>query len=186
MSWLTAHWNDTWMVAAKAALLYATALAGLRFGTRRTLAQMSPFDFITAVAMGAVIGRTSTSSDTSYAAGAVAVITLIAVHRLTSLLRYRPAIRRLTDHRIRVLAAGGRIRRRQLWICGLTEDDLHAALRQEGLTRLDEARLVVYERSGGFTVVRNRCDGDLIDAALAQAASPPASPAPEPGQHRER
>lgn len=82
------------MVAAKAVLLHATALAGLRFGTRRTLAQMSPFDLITAAAMGAVIGRTSTSSGTSYAAGAVAVVTLIAVHRLVSLLRYQPAVRR--------------------------------------------------------------------------------------------
>ena len=71
-----------------------------------------------------------------------------------------------------------------MWICGLTEDDLHAALRQEGLTRLDEARLVLYEQAGGYTVVRNRCDGGLIDAALAQAVGPPASPAPEPGQHR--
>jgi hypothetical protein len=59
MAWLTGHWNETWMVAAKAVLLYMTALAGLRFGTRRTLAQMSPFDFITAVAMGAIIGRTA-------------------------------------------------------------------------------------------------------------------------------
>jgi hypothetical protein len=85
-------------------------LAGLRFGTRRTLAQMSPLDFITAVAMGATIRRITTSSTTSCVAGAVAVVTLIAVHRLVSLLRYRPVIRRLTDHRIRVPAADGCIR----------------------------------------------------------------------------
>lgn len=183
MAWLTGHWNDTWMVAAKAVLLYATALGGLRFGTRRTLAQMSPFDFITAVAMGAIIGRTSTSSTTSYAAGAVAVITLIAIHRLVSLLRYRPAIRRLTDHRIRVLAADGCIRRHQLWICGLTEDDVHAALRQQGLSRLDQARLVLYERAGAITVVPDRHHGDLIDAALDQAAGPAPFSAAKAGQH---
>jgi uncharacterized membrane protein YcaP (DUF421 family) len=181
MAWLTGHWNDTWMVAAKAALLYATALAGLRFGTRRTLAQMSPFDFIAAVAMGAIIGRTSTSSTTSYATGAVAVVTMITVHRLVSLLRYQPAIRRLTDHRIRVLAADGHIRRHQLWICGLTEDDLHAALRQQGLSRLGQARLVLYERAGAITVVPSHHGGDLIKAALEQAAGPP--PAPQAGQH---
>lgn len=179
MAWLTGHWNDTWMVAAKAVLLYATALAGLRFGTRRTLAQMSPFDFITAAAMGAIIGRTSTSSGTSYVAGAVAVVTLIAVHRLVSLLRYQPSVRRLTDPRIRVLAADGCVRSHQLRICGLTEDDLQAALRQQGLRCLDEARLVLYERAGAITVVPNRNDGDLIDAALEQAVDPP----PEAGPH---
>lgn len=183
MAWLTGHWNDTWMVAAKAALLYLTALAALRFGTRRTLAQMSPFDFITAVAMGAIIGRTSTSSTTSFAAGAVAVVTLITVHRLISLLRYRPAIRRLIDARIRVLAAGGRIRRHQLWICGLTEDDVQAALRQQGLRRLDEARLVLYERAGAITVVRDRPHGDLIQAALEQAAGADPPSVLEAAQH---
>lgn len=181
MAWLTGHWNDTWVVAAKAVLLYATALAGLRFGTRRTLAQMSPFDFITAVAMGAIIGRTSTSSATSYAAGAVAVVTLLAVHRLVSLLRYRPAILRVTDPPIRVLAADGRISRRQLRICGLTDDDLQAALRQQGLRDLDEARLVLYERAGAITVVRSDNRGDLIEAALERAAATARPPAPRHG-----
>lgn len=181
MLWLTGHWNDTWVVAAKVVLLYLTALAGLRLGTRRTLAQMSPFDFITAVAMGAIIGRTVTATGTSYAAGAVGVLALIAVHRLISLLRYQPTVRRLTDHRIRVLVAGGRIRRGQLRICGLTDDDVLAALRQAGMTRLGDARLVLYEQADGITVVPNRRGGDLIDAALASAAAPPAPLPPEAG-----
>jgi uncharacterized membrane protein YcaP (DUF421 family) len=182
MLWLTGHWNDTWIVAVKAILLYATALAGIRFGTRRTLAQMSPFDFVTAVAMGAVIGRTVTASGTSYAVGAVAVVTLIVVHRTVSLLRYRPAVRRLTDHRIRVLVASGRLRRRQLWVCGLTEDDLDAALRQQGLTCLQDVQFALYEQAGGITIVRQGQAGDLIDDALAAAADPPDARGRRPGQ----
>jgi uncharacterized membrane protein YcaP (DUF421 family) len=173
MAWLTGHWNDAWIVAVKAVLLYATALAGLRFGTRRTLAQMSAFDFITAVAMGAVIGRTVTASGTSYVAGAVAVVTLIVVHRAVSLLRYSPAVRRITDHRVRILVHHGRLRRTQLRLCGLTEDDLGAALRQQGLTSLRQARLVLYERAGGITVVTGPSGGHLIDSAVSSAADPP-------------
>lgn len=175
MSWLTGHWDDTWVVAAKAVLLYATALAGLRLGSRRTLVQMSPFDFVTAVAMGAVIGRTATASGTPFTEGAVAVLTLVAIHRLTSVLRYIPAVRHITDHRIRVLVAYGRVRRRQLWICGLTMDDLRATLRQQGLTRLDQARLVLYERAGGLTIVRGECRGELVEFAFSAAADEPRS-----------
>ncbi|MGI8450309.1 MAG: DUF421 domain-containing protein [Streptosporangiaceae bacterium] len=173
MWWLTGHWNGTWAVAVKAVLLYATALAGLRLGARRTLAQMAPFDFVTAVAMGAIIGRTATAIGTSYVQGAVAVVTLIAAHRVVSLLRFYPAVRRVTDHRIRILADHGRIRRRQLWVCGLTESDLWSELRQQGIASLDDVRLVLYERAGGLTVVPATGGGRLVDDAVAAAAEPP-------------
>lgn len=38
MSWLTSPWTDLAVVAAKAALMYLTALVGLRVAERRTLA----------------------------------------------------------------------------------------------------------------------------------------------------
>ncbi len=44
-------------VAAKALLLYLTAVFGFRLGGRRTLAEMSASDFIAAVAVGAIVGR---------------------------------------------------------------------------------------------------------------------------------
>ena len=61
MSWLIGHASDVGLVAAKAALMYLTALLALRLGERRTLAQWTIIDFATAVAMGAIIGRTAMS-----------------------------------------------------------------------------------------------------------------------------
>ncbi|WP_203935616.1 hypothetical protein [Planosporangium mesophilum] len=42
---------------AKTLLLYATAVICFRVGERRTLAEMSAFDFVAAVAVGAIVGR---------------------------------------------------------------------------------------------------------------------------------
>ena len=39
--------------------MYATAVIGLRVGERRTLAQWAIIDFATAVAIGAIVGRTA-------------------------------------------------------------------------------------------------------------------------------
>jgi len=39
MSWLTGQWSQVGEVAAKAVLMYAVAVVGLRIGERRTLAQ---------------------------------------------------------------------------------------------------------------------------------------------------
>ena len=52
-------------IAGKAVLLYATAIVGLRLGKRRILAELSPFDFVAAVAVGA-IDRKSTRLNSSH------------------------------------------------------------------------------------------------------------------------
>ncbi|MDQ2814211.1 MAG: DUF421 domain-containing protein [Actinomycetota bacterium] len=64
------------------------------------------------------------------------------MHRVVSVLRCYPVVRRVTDHRIRILVDHGRIRRRQMRVCGLTEADLQSGLRQQGFASLDDIRLV--------------------------------------------
>lgn len=175
MTWLTGQWSTVWMVAAKTLLLYATALAGLRLATRRTLAQMSLFDFLTALAVGAVIGRTATADETSYLQGAVALMTLILLHRMVSLLRYHPVAAHVLDHRVRVLMVDGQVRRRQLWICGLTVEDLNAALRQHRVPHTTQVRYMLYERTGHFTIVRHdEHTSELVGTAIRDAADAPA------------
>ena len=151
--WLFGQWPHLGEVAGKAALMYVTALLGLRLGERRTLAQWTIIDFATAVAMGAIVGRTAIAEGQSYLTGAVALFTLIVVHRLASLLRFRPLLGKLADHRVRVLLADGQLRRDQLRLCGLTENDLYAQLRQRGVFDLSQLRYVLYESKGDLTVV---------------------------------
>jgi uncharacterized membrane protein YcaP (DUF421 family) len=173
MSWIVDHWYDLGTVAGKAVLMYATAVVGLRLGERRTLAQWTIIDFATAVAIGAIVGRTAIAGTQSYATGAVALLTLIAVHRLASLLRFRPVAGKLFDHRVRVLVDHGQLRRRQLRICGLTDNDLYAQLRQRGVFDLTRLRYVLYEAKGDLTVVPNRDnlgrESPLVQAGLDSA-----------------
>ena len=71
-------------VAGKAGLLYATAIIGLRFGKRRILTELSPFDFVAAVAVGAIVGRIPSASDADYLAGAVTLIAVLFAHAVVS------------------------------------------------------------------------------------------------------
>ncbi len=153
LSWLLGEGSQLGEVAGKAALMYVTALVGLRLGERRTLAQWTIIDFATAVAMGAIVGRTAIADGQSYLTGEVALSTLIIVHRLASLLRFRPVFGKLADHRVRVLVAHGQLRRDQLRLCGLTDNDLYAQLRQRGTFDLAQVRYVLYESKGDLTVV---------------------------------
>jgi uncharacterized membrane protein YcaP (DUF421 family) len=173
MSWIVDRWEGLGTVAGKAVLMYVTAVVGLRLGKRRTLAQWTIIDFATAVAIGAIVGRTAIAGAQSYATGAVALLTLIAVHRLASLLRFHPVAGKLFDHRVRILVDHGQLRRRQLRMCGLTDNDLYAQLRQRGVFDLTGLRYVLYEAKGDLTVVPDRDAADheppLVPAGLDSA-----------------
>jgi uncharacterized membrane protein YcaP (DUF421 family) len=172
MSWITGHWPELGIVAGKAALIYGVALVGLRLGQRRILARWSIIDFVTAAAIGTIVGRTAIASAQSFATGGAALITIVAVHRVASMLRFSPAVSKLLDHRVRLLVEHGRIVRSQLRRCGITENDLLAQLRQEGVLRLAEIRYVLYEATGGLTIVREDAgpDTEVLTAGLQHAA----------------
>lgn len=76
---------------------------------------------------------------------------------------------------MRVPVAHGRVRRRQVPVCGLTEHDLAAQLRQRGVLDLAGVRYVLYEAKGALTVVRADAPvgTPLVRQALAAAAEPP-------------
>ena len=173
-SWLFTSAAPLAATAAKAALMYATALLGLRVAHRRTLAQWTAIDFAAAVAVGAIVGRTAIASTQPLLVGVVALLTILLAHALVTFGRYLPWLTKLTDHRVRVLVEHGRLRRRQLLVCGLTEADLFAHLRQQGVYELDGLRYVLYETKGELTVVREdpqrAVDPALVSRGLRDAA----------------
>ena len=173
-SWLVSGAGPLGVAAAKAALMYLTALVGLRIAHRRTLAQWTAIDFAAAVAVGAVVGRTAVASSEPLLVGVVALLTLLLAHAVVTFGRYLPWVTKLTDHRVRVLVDHGQLRRRQMVLCGLTEADLFAQLRQKGCYGLETVKYVLYETKGELTVVRDDPGGGedppLVSRGLEDAA----------------
>src|SRR3954470_10710230 len=171
-TWLVGQADTLVGVAGKAVLMYGTAVVGLRLAHRRTLSQWTAIDFAAAVAIGAVMGRTAVAEGQSFLAGAVALVTFLAAHALVTLGRGNRWFAKAVDHRVRVLLDHGRLRRDQLRMCGLTENDVLAKLREQGHQDLADLRYVLYETKGELTVVRESGadHGALVRAALADAA----------------
>jgi uncharacterized membrane protein YcaP (DUF421 family) len=172
-TWLTGQADTLIGVSGKALLMYGTAVVGLRVAHRRTLSQWTAIDFAAAVAIGAVMGRTAVAEGQSYVVGAVALVTFLAAHALVTLGRSNRWFAKAVDHRVRVLVDHGRLRHDQLRICGLTENDVLAKLREAGVGELADLRYVLYETKGELTVVRETgadTDGALVRAGLADAA----------------
>ncbi len=72
------------LAALKALALFLTAVALFRITERRTLAELAPFDFVTAVAVGAIVGWTATAADTSFLTRAAALLTLLVARAVVS------------------------------------------------------------------------------------------------------
>jgi uncharacterized membrane protein YcaP (DUF421 family) len=165
---LGGQWAHLGWVAAKAALLFIVAVVGLRLSARRTLDELSVFDFVTAVAVGAVVGRVPNASDTSFVAGAVTLAVLLVLHRVLGVLRVRGGLGRLFDHRPFVLVQRGTVDVSALRQAQLTSEDLASLLRMRGVTDLADAGFVVLEPGGGVSVLGDQPNGDLIDAVVGR------------------
>ena len=142
--------------ALKALALFVTAVAAFRLTERRTLAEFAPFDWVVAVAVGAIVGRTATAADASWLTGAAALITLLVAHAAVARLRFLSGVRRLVDPPLRVLIRDGQLDQRTLRRCGLTPDDLQAILRQHGHTDPQTVHLAIFEAKGAVSVLTAR------------------------------
>jgi uncharacterized membrane protein YcaP (DUF421 family) len=139
--------------AVKTFALFLTATAAFRFTARRPVAEFAPFDWIAAVATGAIVGRAATATDTSWLAATAALVSLLLTHAGLARLRFTPAVQKLIDPPPHVLIRDGRIDRRNLRRCGLTTADLQAALRQHGQCNADNVHLAVFEAKGAISIV---------------------------------
>ncbi len=153
--WLIGDWRTVALVALSTLAVYLFASAAVRTSERRTLAEMSAFDFVVAVAIGAIVGRTATASSTSVVQGCVAILVLVAAHRLVGWIRLRwPGSQDVVDHDPVVLVVDGEICEPALEQAALTERDVLTVLRQKQIRSVDDVELLVLERSGRFSVYR--------------------------------
>ncbi|MEV0157302.1 YetF domain-containing protein [Micromonospora sp. NPDC050686] len=156
---LIGHPGGLGWVALKAFLLYVTAVIALRAGGRRTLAELSAYDFVAAVAVGAVVGRLPSAPDASYLAGAVTLLAILAGHALITWLRLLPAGRRLIEEGPVVVVCEGRVLSGNLHRAGMTRTDLDGLLREKGMSEVDGVHLAVLEGRGRLSVLRRAAGG---------------------------
>jgi uncharacterized membrane protein YcaP (DUF421 family) len=161
-------------VALKAVLLLMLAVAAFRVGQRRTFARLNSFDFVVAVALGAIMGRTITSSTTSFLTGAVALVTLLTAHALITTARRRFRLQGVLDQPPNVLVVHGELQQSGLARAGLTDADVFALLRQQEVSSVDDVSYLLYEARGGVSLQRAGAPlGPLMRDALISAGHEP-------------
>lgn len=161
--WFGASWTEVVRVATSTLAIYVTVVAGLRVAGRRTVSQMSAFDFVVTIAIGSLVAATALSPDPSYGRGLVAFASLLVAQQVVAVVRQRfPSMRRILDFLPQPLYADGRLDLRHNPLTAqVTEAELHSKLRRAGVTTLEDVKLVILEPDGRVSVLRSEDAGDL-------------------------
>ena len=143
-----------------AALAYAALVALLRISGKRTLSKMNVFDFVFVVALGSTLAMTVLSPDISLADGVVATAALIAIQILLSrLCVHSHAMDKIVNGQPTLVVHRGKFLLDAMHRERVTEEEIRAAVRNQGLLTLDEIDSVVLETDGTFSVVWQQTSG---------------------------
>jgi uncharacterized membrane protein YcaP (DUF421 family) len=141
-------------MALRTVIIYGFTLVLVRMGSRRFLGKASAFDFIVAIMLGAIMGRSINGSGPLLPT-LVAGLVLVVLHWLLALLAFRTAwLGSIIKGTPILLIKEGEVQSEGMRRASITSDDLTGALRLQ--TNQDDPRKVQFaylERSGRISVV---------------------------------
>lgn len=135
--------------------IYLIVFVLFRLSGRRTLAQITTFDFVLLLIIGEATQQALLGEDFSLTNAVLVIVTLITIDIALSLVKRRsPSVEKLIDGVPMILVENGRPLSDRLRKSRVSEEDvLEAARRLQGLERLDQIKFAVLEVSGGITVI---------------------------------
>jgi uncharacterized membrane protein YcaP (DUF421 family) len=139
----------------RATAIYVALLALFRMTGKRTLGQVTTFDFLILLIVSEATQQALLGEDFSVTHAVVVIATLMLLDRIFDYLSWRwPRFRRVTESVPAVLVEDGRPLPDVLAKYHLDEDDVITAGRQlHGLERMAQVKWAVLESSGGISVV---------------------------------
>ncbi len=135
--------------------VYLFLLVLFRISGKRSLSQITTFDFVLLLIISEVVQQAMIANDSSMINAFLLVITLVGLDILISLIKQKsPAFGKLVDSVPVILVENGKPLKDRLDKERIDEDDILARARElEGLERMDQVKYAILEKSGGITVV---------------------------------
>jgi uncharacterized membrane protein YcaP (DUF421 family) len=139
----------------RAAVMFALLWLIFRIGGRRTLAEITTFDFILLLIIGDAAQNALVGDDFSITTAALVIVTLLLLDLAVDRLALRSTTwRRVIDSAPVVVIDNGRVMTRQLQQEGIDLDEVLAAARERhGLERVDDIKYAIVEQHGGISIV---------------------------------
>jgi uncharacterized membrane protein YcaP (DUF421 family) len=139
----------------RAAVIYFFLMVLFRIIGKRSLGQITTFDFVLLLIISEAVQNGMVGEDYSVTNAVLLVLTLTTADIGLSLLKqYAPRVGRFLEGTPVILLENGQPYHDRLRKARVDEDDILTAARQHmGLERLDQIRYAVLERNGGISII---------------------------------
>ena len=139
----------------KAAVVFFALWAIIRVSGRRTLGEMTAFDFVLFMIIGGSTQRAITGQDYSLMNALLLVATFVALDVALSILELKsPFARRVLNSMPMILVENGRLMTERMTRARITRDNiLESARRLHGLERIDQIKFAILEATGEITIM---------------------------------
>lgn len=153
--WLGTDLSTAGWVALGTVLIYVTTLAAVRLAGRRTVAQMSAFDYVVSIALGSVIATTAVSSEVSYLDGLITVVVLLLLQvALGALRKKNDFVRRVTGFEPEIMYENGELDLPSSPLSAQpTLEEVRSKVRQTGLSDWSKVDKIILEPDGNVSVL---------------------------------
>ncbi|WP_029034500.1 DUF421 domain-containing protein [Salinimicrobium terrae] len=140
---------------------YVAIVLILRISGKRTLASMSAFDFVIAVTVGAVFGRTLTTKNLSISEALTAFVLLAVLQFIFAYLEGKSrTFKRIFNTNPTLLYYNGKFLEKNMHKERMDESKVKGAARKEGFGSMDDVAAVILEIDATLSVIGKSREGE--------------------------
>lgn len=155
------------MTAGRAVLVYVVFLIIIRLLGKRTVGNITPFDFLVALMLGEVVDEII-YGDVNLVQGFTAVVVIALLHWLNSWFGFKfPTFQQLTAGKSTVLIKNGQLQRDGMAKERMDEDEIWEELRLKEIDDLAEVKEARLETTGQVSVLREEWAKELQKGDLS-------------------
>lgn len=139
----------------RGAAVYAIVLLIMRISGRRTMAELTPFDFVLLLIIAETTQQALLGDDFSITNAVILILTLFTLDIILShVKKWFPWVGRALDGYPTVLIKSGKVDQHALRRARVSEDDiLVTARKSQGIGRLDQIKHAVLETDSGISII---------------------------------
>lgn len=139
----------------RALSIYIILMIVFRLSGKRTLSEVTTFDFVLLLIIGEATQQALLGNDYSIMNASIVIITLLTIEIILSLVSNKSkSIDRWLNGAPLIIVENGKPMKDRMEKERIEESDVMEAARQlQGLERLDQIKYAVLEKSGGITII---------------------------------
>ena len=139
----------------RAAAIYLVVLVVFRLAGRRTLSELTTFDFVLLLIIGEATQQALLGDDFSIVNAMVVIVSLVVFDITLSLLKNKSRwLSKLIDGEPMIIVEHGQVLESRIRKARIDEGDiLEAARHSQGLERIDQIKFAILEKDGKISII---------------------------------